>query len=925
METFSGAAGAGPARERREEDGLPFSAKAYFTVVVGVAAVAAGPIVAELHAGPGDWLTFVLLATAAGLAQLFVVITPRNQSYHSTIAFLVPAVILLPPGMLALVPIIQHVPEWLRARYRWYIQVFNIANYVVDLLAAQVVFHLIMSADGLVGTESTRGAIAGFAAVGALVLLNHSILAGMLKLGRGHSLAQTGLFTFESISTDLVLSAVGLAIATFWSSNPLLIPVVVAPLLLIHRSLKIPALQEEASLDSKTGLFNPRHFGVALAAELDRATRAERPFSLIMADLDLLREINNTHGHLAGDAVLRGTAEEFKKALRPYDVAARFGGEEFCMLLPETEPAQALDIAERLRLMIAARSYTAEASSEPIRATISIGVAGFPEHGTEVSELIHRADLAVYRAKAQGRNRVVGAGSDTVPVRIGPMPERARDHHVSHASDPSAPVEQPRRANEERRLNPQPHLRGRLILKLSVRLRFLVGLVSLVGLAASVAGAIFGSSTDIVGLVALVTLVALGQALALESSTGSISVGAVGALAGAALFGPRGALALAVASVAIEWSSRRPPLHRVIFNLGALSLASLTAAGVFHAGHMLQDSLLMLVASGITAGGAYFLVNTGLVSLALAIEDRSSWRAVLRGRFMWLAPHYLSYGLIGGTIAATYRSTGLFALAAFAIPLFVMRKTQEAYLTHTERSAGELGRAAKTIQAQNSSLEEANRLLRERSTAAMESLSATVDARDSYTAGHSRRVRDLSLAIGRELALSSAELDVLAYAALFHDIGKLAVPDSILLKPSSLSESEWEVMRRHPEEGARIIGRLGFLDAAVSAIRHHHENYDGNGYPDGRSGEDIPISARIIHVADAIDSMLTDRVYRAARPAEKALAEIRGRAGTQFCPQCVFGLERIVASSEFFERSYTYSVLGLTAHRPFAAAAEGLK
>jgi putative nucleotidyltransferase with HDIG domain len=202
----------------------------------------------------------------------------------------------------------------------------------------------------------------------------------------------------------------------------------------------------------------------------------------------------------------------------------------------------------------------------------------------------------------------------------------------------------------------------------------------------------------------------------------------------------------------------------------------------------------------------------------------------------------------------------------------------------------------------------------------MESLSATVDARDSYTAGHSRRVRDLSLAIGRELALSSAELDVLAYAGLFHDIGKLAVPDSILLKPSSLSESEWEVMRRHPDEGARIIGRLGFLDAAVSAIRHHHEHYDGKGYPDGRSGEEIPISARIIHVADAADSMLTERVYRAARPAEMALAEIRRGAGRQFCPQCVFGLERVVAGSEFFEQTYTHSAPRLIPHHAFATA-----
>src|SRR5678816_2441556 len=167
-----------------------------------------------------------------------------------------------------------------------------------------------------------------------------------------------------------------------------------------------------------------------------------------------------------------------------------------------------------------------------------------------------------------------------------------------------------------------------------------------------------------------------------------------------------------------------------------------------------------------------------------------------------------------------------------------------AYLGHTEKSTKKLRKAAETIQTQNVSLEHANKLLRERSTAAMESLSATVDARDSYTAGHSRRVQQLALAIGREPGLSQVELDLLGHAALFHDIGKLGIPDSILLKPASLTEEEWVIMASHAEEGASIINRLGFLSDAVPAIRHHHERFDGQGYPDGLSGEDIPLGAR---------------------------------------------------------------------------------
>jgi putative nucleotidyltransferase with HDIG domain len=186
------------------------------------------------------------------------------------------------------------------------------------------------------------------------------------------------------------------------------------------------------------------------------------------------------------------------------------------------------------------------------------------------------------------------------------------------------------------------------------------------------------------------------------------------------------------------------------------------------------------------------------------------------------------------------------------------------------------------------------RVRRRKRRAAIEALSARVDARDAYTAGHSRRVRRIALAIGEELGLAPDELDPLAQAALFHDIGKLAIPDDILLKPAELTESEWKLMREHSNEGARMIERVGFFEAAVPAIRHHHERYDGSGYPSGLAGTDIPLGARIIHVADALDSMLTTRIYRTGRPARLALTELRKGTGTQFCPVCVDALVRAI-------------------------------
>jgi diguanylate cyclase (GGDEF)-like protein/putative nucleotidyltransferase with HDIG domain len=871
---------------------LAARAAVYFFVVAAITAAVSLPLLSRLSPHTPGWTTFLILGTIAAVAQLFVVRTPRNQSYHTTIVFLIPAAMLLPPELVVLIGVAMHIPEWLKSRSAWYIQIFNICNWTLSMLAAYAAFHGIL---GLGSGGDFGYALAGLAAAASIVVVNHLLMAPMLHLARGHSLRESGLFSFPSLSTDLVLAMLGVALAAFWAWNPWLIPFSVAPLLLIHRSLSVPQLQEEARVDPKTGLFNARHFAQALNDELLRAERFGRPLSLVMADLDLLRDINNTYGHLAGDAVLQGIAEVFRSHLRHYDVPARFGGEEFAILLPETPPEQAFEIAERIRRTVAGRTFDVETSSEPIRATISIGVAAFPRDGSDANELIHQADLAVYRAKLQGRNRVLDASSEPLL-----MPEKRQNRLVAVPEDGDHIVPLPpttETAPELERRHPRPHaMHGPRFLSLSRRLAIFVGIISAAGLAAGSFGAIFGHSADWLGLIALVALVGAGQALALEVDDGSISVSAVGSIAGAALFGVRAALALAITIAVVEWSARRSPFHYVVFNIGTLALSSLAAAAVFTTGFLAPPGTqkFVYVAAGVAAGATYFMVNMSLLSAVVAIEGHERWWAVFKERFAWLATHYLVYGFIGGVIWVGNESAGLWALAVFAVPLLLMRKTQEAYLRHTQRSAQKLRAAAETIQTQNVSLEHANRLLKERSTAAMQSLSATVDARDAYTAGHSRRVQQLALAIGRELGLSQAELDLLGHAALFHDIGKLAIPDAILLKPASLTADEWELMQRHAEEGARIIDRLGFLNDAVPAIKHHHERFDGGGYPDGLKGEEIPLGARIIHAADALDSMLTTRIYRAARPAAEALDELRRASGTQFCPRCVAALERIL-------------------------------
>jgi diguanylate cyclase (GGDEF)-like protein/putative nucleotidyltransferase with HDIG domain len=877
--------------------GLPRIARIYLAFIAVATLAAAGKFYLNAPNIRQDWATFAVLAAAATIAHTFPVKSPRNAMYHTSVVFLMAAALLLPPELIVLIPLVQTVPEWLKERNPWPIQGFNISNYTLDSLAAWGVAHLVLQhGSGLVANSNARFAIAGLAASVAFVTVNHVLVAVILKTARGHSFGETGLFGVEQLSVDVVLTVLGVSLAAFWNLNPWLIFAALAPLVVVHRSLSVPQLQAEARVDPKTGLYNARYFATTLAAELARAARFERPMSLIMADLDLLRDINNGYGHLAGDAVLKGIAEIFRQELRHYDVPARFGGEEFSILLPETPPEQAMEIAERIRRAVAEREFEVETAAEPIRATVSLGVAGFPKDGLDANELIHQADLAVYRGKLQGRNRVVSASTEPLLLAAERGAKlRAVVEDGEHVAT-LPPAEQLEPAEERR--SPKPRtLHGPTFFQLSTRLAFVVGSVSFIGIAAGAAGLIWGNSTDYVGLLAVLALVGAGQALSFELAEveGSLSVSVVGSLAGAALFDYRAALPLAVTIAVVDWSARRNSLHTVVYNIGTMALSSLAAASVFTIWDGTGNAGRLIVACiGLLAGAVYFLVNMGLLSFASGVEGHESPWAVFHERFAWLLPHYVVYGFIGAVMGIGYEAVGLYGLAVFAVPLLLMRKTQEAYLKHTQKSAQKLREAAETIQSQNVSLEQANKLLRERSTAAMESLSATVDARDSYTAGHSRRVQQLALAIGRELSLSQAELDLLGHAALFHDIGKLAIPDAILLKPASLTGEEWALMQRHADEGARIIDRLGFLQDAVPAIRHHHERFDGTGYPARIAGEEIPLGARIIHVADALDSMLTTRIYRAARPVNEALAEVKDKAGTQFCPRCVAALDRIL-------------------------------
>lgn len=175
---------------------------------------------------------------------------------------------------------------------------------------------------------------------------------------------------------------------------------------------------------------------------------------------------------------------------------------------------------------------------------------------------------------------------------------------------------------------------------------------------------------------------------------------------------------------------------------------------------------------------------------------------------------------------------------------------------------------------------------------AIRALAATLDARDPYTAGHSERVSILSVAIGRVLHLSDAEIDVVRLGALLHDIGKIGVPDDVLRKPGKLTDDEFEIIMEHPGLGARILSTIPFLQPHIPIVELHHERPDGLGYPKGLRGDEIPLLARIVHVADAYDAITSARAYRQGRSSEEALRELWRCSGTEYHAEIVSALAR---------------------------------
>jgi HD-GYP domain-containing protein (c-di-GMP phosphodiesterase class II) len=218
---------------------------------------------------------------------------------------------------------------------------------------------------------------------------------------------------------------------------------------------------------------------------------------------------------------------------------------------------------------------------------------------------------------------------------------------------------------------------------------------------------------------------------------------------------------------------------------------------------------------------------------------------------------------------------------------------EEDLVARLEEKERQLERYAADLRTTFKAERERERQLRASYMATVRALANAVEARDAYTGAHAERVAAYGLEIARAAGMQLVDKPEIEFGFLLHDVGKVAVPDSVLYKPGRLDEAEFALMARHPVAGDEILRHLDFLDDARRTVRHHHERWDGTGYPDRLAGEAIPLAARVFAVADALDALTTNRPYRAAASWESAREEILRSSGTHFDPAVVAGFERI--------------------------------
>jgi len=700
-------------------------------------------------------------------------------------------------------------------------------------------------------------------------------------------------------------------------------------------------LEHQAQTDPLTGLYNHRAFHERLRQALANASRSHESVSVLMLDIDDFKRVNDVYGHGSGDEILRGLADTLKDAVRTSDVVYRLGGEEFAIVIN----SRASHSAERLAHRLVERVESAEFDPAG-RITISVGLARGPEHAMNPRELVACAEAAMMTAKARGKNQIVLYDDTSLERPDGEPVPSARDvRSVAHMKMLQSLGGKLNRLNDVRQIGTviATELRS-LIDYHNCRVSLVEGddviPIAFVGqftsetiepmelLACKVGQGITGRvaqtgeslligdaancefarilpgtdtidesqvvvpltfGTRVIGVI-VISKLGLDQfdeddVRLLEVLAGHAAV----ALENASLYEEarreaERATALLEFSRQLATAEGMDEVVDRIVELSARTLGSPRASVWFQGAP--HDELKVRATYGYS--------ELDRERLSRMRFDHSSTRSFLAGSEPFVVSEEQREAITGAEEVGVGRP---FAIAPLALDLgrfgcIAVAPPHDGEFTERQlRLLAGIAHQAKLALTNAGNFRSLERTFLE----TVEALANALEANDEYTSSHARWITDLALKVGEGLGLDGRALKRLELGALFHDIGKIGIPETILSKPGPLTDEERELVERHPALGEKIIAPIDRLEDVRPIVRHCHERYDGSGYPDGLQGDEIPLESRIILVCDAYHAMTTDRPYRKRLSEEEALRRLEEGAGTQFDPRVVEVCRRVLA------------------------------
>ncbi len=679
-------------------------------------------------------------------------------------------------------------------------------------------------------------------------------------------------------------------------------------------------LEREAQTDSLTGLYNHRYFHERLRRELMLASVEHTNVAVVMVDIDDFKKVNDVFGHAVGDEVLAELADHLRATVREADVVCRIGGEEFAVIVPGSREEQTIALATRL----AERLDEVELDLAGTIA-VSIGIAQGPEHAANPRELVACAEAAMMTAKARGKNRVVFFDDSDTERPAGGHSRGEDIRSIAHLKMLQSLAGKLNRSNDVSEIGMSIANELRLLIdyhncRVFIRegeqllpIAFQGELTATDRTAAQVFRTRVGE-----GLTGHV--VETGDPLLLDDASAcefAVEIPGTANIEESIIavplhYGSRATGAIVVSKLGLsQFDEDDLRLLQVLAGHAAVALEN---ARLYEAQRREAESAKALLEFGRDLAAAEGLervlerVVEGAAQLisaphaALWLQDPASGGVVVRasaGDSVSSLGERIGAGMLTDRVEPFVLAEPPSLVAPFVVEgrwgaiAVAAHPDDVKYGRRKLDLLGGLAHQAKLAIANASSFEGLERTF----LSTVEALANALEARDEYTSSHARWITDTALLVGQELGLDGETLKRLELGALFHDIGKIGIPNSILLKPGPLTDEERELIETHPALGAKIIAPIDQLQDVCGIVRSCHERWDGAGYPDRKAGEEIPLEARIIFACDAFHAMTTDRPYRSALDPQEALRRLEEAAGSQFDPRVVDVCLRVLAEA----------------------------